>query len=333
MTAVLHRQVSDEHGLAPGNTAVERVYERHLDLLLAEELACNAQFFNWFIRMCSDVDPPDGEANVSVMVGHVDRMVAESEAAGEDDLFVEATFPEGERLVLLIENKIDAVLQPRQIERYLARAVRHRKTGALATVVAVAPASYLSARESDLNGISSISVEDIARALEDQADKVDPALGRRLKWRSNRLTRLESTRRSVPADYASTIALRDYLVERLAEADPSIEPRLSSMRTSHTTWLYMNQPEALLFKVSHDLVDIYVRDLEHPGCALGELPDGFVSSEDSSGNHVIRFGTGIRRTIDEIWTDSGPMETERLDELVAACARAAEWIRGCRENP
>ena len=324
---------SGEPEVAAGYTAVERVYERHLDLLLAEELACNAEFFTWFTRMCRDVDLPDGEANVSVMVGHVDRTVAESHAAGEDDLFLEATFPAGERLVLLIENKIDAVLQPRQIERYLARAARHRSTGAQAAVVAVAPASYLSSRKSDLSGITTVSVEDIARALEDQADNADAALGRRLKWRSNRLTRLESTRRSAPADYPPTIALRDYLVERLTEADPLIEPRLSSMRTSHTTWLYMNQPEALLFKVSHDLVDIYVRDLEHPECSVGQLPEGFIPSEDSSGNHVIRFGSGVRRTIDEIWTDQGPTEPDRLRELVAACARAAEWIRDCRPNP
>ena len=32
----------------------ERVYERHLDLLLAQELECNDTFFQWFLNQCSE---------------------------------------------------------------------------------------------------------------------------------------------------------------------------------------------------------------------------------------------------------------------------------------
>ena len=312
----------------------ERVYERHLDLLLAQELECNDTFFHWFLNQCSERPLYDTAlATREIVIGHWDPMERQSQYAGEDDLYVSVVLADGQQLVLLIENKIDAVLQPNQIGRYQARARRHEETVDKAFVVSVAPQSYLKSHAKELADIATISIEEIADTLSKQSGTTNDELARRLLWTANRMTRLQESRRSQAIEYPPTIELRDHLVAALLEQDPTIEPRLNSMRTSNTEWLYFAFPKSIIMKINRDMVDVYLRDI--PGAPTisdlhasnNAIPDGFELTHDSSDNEIARFGSGKqKRTIDELWSNGKPVEPEQLTRLVDATVRATKWV-------
>lgn len=317
----------------PVDVGLRRVYERHLDLLVAEELECNERFLRWFLEECFgpiDIQP----SGVRVVVGHVDDMEGNSQNAGEDDLLVEARLESGDSLVVLIENKIDAVLQPRQIDRYVARARRYitDRNASAATVAAVAPQSYLERHRDDLQGSTVISVEQMARELEDQASGSSPEIGARLRWRAARLTHLETVRSQPAASYQPTVELRDWLIAAIHRRDHTIDPDPGSMRTSSTSWLSLRDPSSVWFKVGHDCVDIYLSEALPAGVsketALADLglPEGFVDTTDSKKNPILRFGYQPLQSIDELWQD-GPVDEARLHQLVDACVRACAWVR------
>jgi hypothetical protein len=311
----------------------ERVYERHLDLLLAQELECNDTFFQWFLNRCTEVPLYDAtRATREIVIGHWDPMEQQSQYAGEDDLYVSVMLTDGQELVLLIENKIDAVLQPNQIGRYQARAQRHEETFNQAFVISIAPQSYLESHAKDLADVITISIEDIADALSQQSETTDDELARRLLWTANRMTRLRESRKSRATEYPPTIELRDHIIEELLKQEPMIEPRLNSMRTANTTWLYMSFPSSIIMKISHDVVDIYLRDI--PGAptisdleaSKTAIPEGFELTHDSSNNEIARFGSGKWKTIDELWSNGKPVNPEQLTRLVGATVRATRWV-------
>jgi hypothetical protein len=95
--------------------AIERKYERDIDLLLAEEFAVSPRFAAWFLKHTKKF--AGAEANVK------DVYVSRSDSTGESDLVVVFDKHGGDsRFALLIEDKIDAPLQPEQEERYRLRA-------------------------------------------------------------------------------------------------------------------------------------------------------------------------------------------------------------------
>lgn len=101
--------------------AVDRKYERDIDLLLAEEFVVSPAFATWFLNQTRFA---------GVAAGVVDVFVSRSDVAGESDLVV--VFEEtgaSRRFALLIEDKIDAPLQPDQEPRYRLRAQRELDRG------------------------------------------------------------------------------------------------------------------------------------------------------------------------------------------------------------
>jgi hypothetical protein len=138
--------------------AVERKYERDIDLLLAEEFSVNPEFAAWF-----GCKTGLGDEGARV----VDIFVSKSDDLGESDLIVLYEQSEGARFALMIEDKVDAPLQPMQAHRYRLRAEREIQQGFCTKfeVWLVAPEYYLSrcTTLSDFDG--SISLEDIAAFL------------------------------------------------------------------------------------------------------------------------------------------------------------------------
>jgi hypothetical protein len=95
--------------------AVERKYERDIDILLAEEFAVSSAFGAWFLEHTKKF------AGMQAKV--FDVYVSKSDATGESDLVVVFDKVGGDsRFALLIEDKIDAPLQPGQEARYRLRA-------------------------------------------------------------------------------------------------------------------------------------------------------------------------------------------------------------------
>jgi len=138
--------------------SVERKYERDLDLLLAEEFAVNEDFAEGFKALTKF-------AAESASV--VDYWVSKSDNLGESDLIIVYEAAEGKRFALLIEDKVDANLQPDQANRYRQRAERERTKGIYSDfeLVLCAPQYYVRSRN-DLDGFDrKISFEQIAEII------------------------------------------------------------------------------------------------------------------------------------------------------------------------
>jgi hypothetical protein len=117
--------------------AVERKYERDIDLLLAEEFSVSPDFATWFLNQTKSFKGV--QANV------YEVYVSRSDATGESDLVVvfEKTGGDG-RFALHVEDKIDAPLQPEQEARYRLRAESESVRGDYSAyeVILCSPESY-----------------------------------------------------------------------------------------------------------------------------------------------------------------------------------------------
>lgn len=115
---------------------VERKYERDIDLLLAEEFSVNPTFASWFVSLTKFA----GRACEAV-----DVHVSKADTQGESDLVVVFEEPSGHRFALLIEDKLDAPLQPDQAARYHRRALKEVELGTCGDfeIVLCAPRHYL----------------------------------------------------------------------------------------------------------------------------------------------------------------------------------------------
>ena len=88
-----------------------------MDMLFAEEFACSSEFLNIFLN----------EINIS-SANVVSVYLSKTDAAlGESDLTV-VIESSGQKIGLLIEDKIDAIAMPNQAERYSLRGKKEFKT-------------------------------------------------------------------------------------------------------------------------------------------------------------------------------------------------------------
>lgn len=123
-----------------GHTDSEELYgstvdEVHIDFLLEEEFYANLNFLHRFIEAAHRQED-------AVSVERVEHSF--SDEYGEADIVVVYKLPDGQRVGLLIEDKIAAQLQPRQAERYRERgeAGKGREWDSYWTCL-VAPQSYI----------------------------------------------------------------------------------------------------------------------------------------------------------------------------------------------
>jgi hypothetical protein len=134
--------------------AVERKYERDIDILLAEEFAVSAEFASWFQQKTKF-------AGLSARL--VDVFVSKADSSGESDLVIlfEA---ESQRFALLIEDKIDAPLQPEQEARYRRRAQAAVRRGEYSDyqVILCSPRAYFEAQPKVASFDAFVSYEEIS---------------------------------------------------------------------------------------------------------------------------------------------------------------------------
>lgn len=118
------------------------VSERDMDLLFLEEFAVNKDFLSLFIHKIEGTDLANYKV-VSEEVSFVDA------ALGESDLTI-ILERDGHKVALLVEDKINAVAQPRQYERYVERGNKgvQEKLYDAFYVFLIAPAEYFTGNES-----------------------------------------------------------------------------------------------------------------------------------------------------------------------------------------
>ena len=136
----------------PGNGLdLGTILERDIDMLLLEELHASPNFRSFLLELTGRETGwrfKDGKASVI------------RDGQRESDLEVQFSHPGGEKLRLLVETKIDARYQPRQLEDYMKRAALYEQQDPdlQAAVLLIAPESY--SREHD-DKCRRISLEEI----------------------------------------------------------------------------------------------------------------------------------------------------------------------------
>lgn len=203
---------------------IERIYERDVDLLLAEEFDVNSAFADHIKSLTKFAGEP---ATVA------ETWISKSDNLGESDLVVVYQRSDAGRFALLIEDKVDANLQPDQAGRYRMRAEREISRGSYADfeVVLCAPAFYLRNR-GDLDDFDRrISFEDIADFLD--------AGDRRSKYRAGLLRMAAGTRKInawVREDDPATDAFWSAAYDLACSEFPILEMKRPSL-TKDSVWI------------------------------------------------------------------------------------------------
>jgi hypothetical protein len=223
------------------------VSERDIDFLLLEEFACSPEFAHWFLSQIGIVE------QASVL--KVYRSVTTS--TGESDL--EVTIEHGKCITkLLIENKLDAGLQPLQAERYSQRAESYLSAAACDSVqtVLVAPAKYVGT-DSKLRGFQRhVSYDAIMQWYRDQ----DQSVRSLYKCKILQLALERSTTGyQLVADSAATLFWDQYwqLASSLA---PELEMKLPGEKGRASGWGYLCVRPGLqiIHKLARGFVDMHV---------------------------------------------------------------------------
>lgn len=313
--------------------------EPHLDLLLAEELAVNPEFAHW-VAQGALMQLPDGRRlplpvpadpplTVTTKVSYWDPG-RRPDAAGETDVLVQLLWEREPSVGLFVEDKLEAILQPWQAERYPARAASAEIPTA---TVLMAPSHFIDQHGSSKLFGKALAIEEVAKWLRHAATNVGSLLAPRLEWRANMFDIAAKRRIAAPED-PRAVRFTDLFAEAV-EAPPDCIVDRSSCHTANQGWIWFKQHPALGFKAIHGFVDVYVKDL---GSNLGRetvadrlegrLPAGFVVAEDTVPNTVLR--AQMPRKLDPVaaFTAEGNIaDPETFEAATRACREVIRWLR------
>lgn len=332
-------------GLSSDDVGVSSGREARLDLLLAEELSVDHDLVLWFLA-----EAGVWRKHAALLGGELDSVRAQVNywdawpsipptAQGETDLHLTLRWTDGSELAVLIEDKVWAIFQDRQPERYAERA---RARGGVA--ILVAPASYLATHGAEAAFFDgAISVDVIADHVRNHPPASDPVSHRRARWRAQVLEELIRPRSQTPViGDPNTIAFTEFCTAWLAECAPAVVPNPRTCYTAGQGWLCFTTPRGLGYKACgwakkpHAAVDLYVSEHGFDGTAealqrlvdhIG-LPDGFVVTTDTAKtpNVVLRYECD--KILPSEWPTEpyGDIETPVIAAL-EACAAITLWLQ------
>jgi hypothetical protein len=222
------------------------VAERDIDLLLMEEFHASDAFVTWF---CKRLNLPD--------VRGAGAWHSVSDSDGETDLLLRVE-ADGRRVAVFIENKISALEQHEQAQRYHIRAARDQQQGRCdAYVIAIcAPERYLSGLNAHSSYQYQVSYEEIAAWFSQQPD-------RRSAWRRQVIEHaIEQARRGyqLVLHPAHTLFHVAYW-EIVRSSYPDLVMKPVTGRGSRSTWVVLkgrNFPKRDV-QIDHKLTDGIVR--------------------------------------------------------------------------
>lgn len=133
------------------------VVERDMDMVFIQLIQTSHQFRGWFLKQL-DVDETETE-----FIGIRHSVMRD---AGESDVEIELETADGNRLIVLVENKINAAKQERQAERYFERGRNYVNEDVYDefTVCLIAPEHYIGESETRSFG-NVVTYEDILRRV------------------------------------------------------------------------------------------------------------------------------------------------------------------------
>ena len=288
------------------------VSEHDIDMLALEEIHASPEFRSWLAEQCSI-----SEAESLRFEGSW-HSVTESDL-GESDLVLLLREPDGERVCILIENKVDAAPQPKQAARYRKRGESGVVRGGWDrfTTAIIAPDEYLQSEWTE-DYEHRISYEDIR----DQIASSDLASDRREFKVAMIDAAIDQSRRGYrpvadPIVTAFYKAFHAFVEDEFAE----LNMKKPGNVPSKSGWIHY-KPQGLdkQFTLRHKLQFGRV-DLEMPGC--GQLLDQIASdNEDLIGAdvQVIQVGKAAALSISVPEID----KTEDLDGQIVAARQGAK---------
>jgi hypothetical protein len=133
-----------------------RIYERDVDVILAEEIYANKDFARWILSRTKSFCGANAHV-IAVQVSLADE-------TGESDLVVTFEKDDKSRIALLIEDKIDAVFQHEQLGRYRSRGQNGASNShwGESEVMLCAPRAYIGKSPIAAEFDAAISYEEIA---------------------------------------------------------------------------------------------------------------------------------------------------------------------------
>ena len=203
---------------------VDNLAECDIDLLLLEELTVSGDFLAWFC----------GQAGVqNAVLEEARRSVTDADGESDIVLWVRAG---GQRMVVLIENKIDAPEQERQDERYHVRGRRLAEAAGADSYLTVicAPGRYL-------DGLPSGSVYQHRVSYEDIAGWFDGVDSRRAAWRRDVFRQASdpaNRRYAMRVNEATTAFQRKYW-EHLRQHHPRLQMNEPGNKGPGSNWIYI----------------------------------------------------------------------------------------------
>lgn len=221
---------------------LESVSERDIDLLLIEELKCSEGFREWFLsHLAMALGHAPWRGLSSYRVRH--SVTGVGKHTGETD--VEVSFDaSGTRVLVLVENKVDAPFQLDQPSRYSHRAKELVEQGKYdeALTLLFAPSGYLGSASACEEFDAAISYEDVMEYLKELATG-SGELALRNRHRLEMLMQaVERWRRGYTAvtDAALTKFWADYYGLALAEA-PLLKMERPGNKPLNSTWVSFNR--------------------------------------------------------------------------------------------
>lgn len=214
---------------------VEAVRERDIDFLLVEELLSSDTFVKFFLEMLS---LPKCDYLVSV-----ERSIHDF-GLGETDVLMKYT-SDARTIGILIENKLDALFQPNQAQRYTSRAEHYVGQGIYHHTysVLIAPQQYIERQNEFTHALSYESIVEFYKKS---------SLGKRADFKISLLTiAIEKLRRGYVAVNSEPnqrfwMAYYDYLSDTL----PDIYMKPVSIVPAKSDWIELYIGEV---KITHKL--------------------------------------------------------------------------------
>lgn len=166
-----------------------------------------------------------------------------------------------------------------------------------------------------------------------EAGRAETNLAARFLWRANVLDVAASKRPPAPDD-PRALRVTELFAEAL-EGSGCVVDRMSC-HTANQGWIWFSEPRGLVYKATHAVVDLYVKDfgsnlsLETVTRSLdGRLPAGFAVAQDTVPNTVLRAQMPKPLNPVTALTPEGAVrDRETLDAAVAACREALRWLDG-----
>ena len=283
--------------------------ERDIDLLLLEEFHSDPEFVAWF---CCHLGLASAE--------FLGAWHSVADADGETDVLLRVQ-TEGQRVGILIENKIAAIEQANQAERYHVRGTRavNEKKFHLYMTCMCAPQRYLDGLPGDSPYTRKIPYESIAQWFE----RVDSP---RHRWRLRLLKEaIEQGRRgyTMVVDSIATRFHADYWAY-LREQHPAIQMTKPGNKGSNSTWIVMKGVAFPKGVALHHKLDQQVIELGFENSTVERL----LQVKSKWPPHIVPVQKGrtaaLRVNVPRI--DIRVSLGEQVDSLAVALATAEELV-------